>query len=587
MAERTVKFAILDRVTQRRARRRAVNIYGLPAGWPGDLRRRKASPVPSAARSPLVGVLVALGVIAIAMASFWVMTQSADHAAKRREQILVDNGLAGRMQEAENAAMSETMWDEAVRNLDLKYDPAWAHANVGQYFNQTAGFEISYVLDGADKAIFAMEGDTLKPATAFNRFALAAAPLLEKTRKAEAARGPFHFTPGDNKMVTEPIQASAIVSDSGRVYMLTATLVQPDFGRALPRARAPIVFTGEAIDAGFLKALSSRYLLDGLTMTSPDAEIAPQDARVPLRNGGTTLAVLRWAPQRPGAALFASAAPPLLGVLTVFAGVAIWLWLRGRKMAGEARAAEARAEASRAADMAKSAFLAKMSHELRTPLNAIIGYSEILQDGAAAAKRTQEYADHDRILIAARHLLSLINDLLDLSRIEAGRMDTHPSAFDAGQVCVELVDLMQPAAKANGNALLFAPDNTLGAAFTDQRLLKQCLINLLSNACKFTKDGRVTLRAERQGDEFVFQVCDTGIGMTPEQIADLFAPFAQASPDIRNRFGGSGLGLALTRELARVLGGDVSVISDPKFGSVVTLRVRASVREDMAGEQAA
>jgi signal transduction histidine kinase len=218
-----------------------------------------------------------------------------------------------------------------------------------------------------------------------------------------------------------------------------------------------------------------------------------------------------------------------------------------------------------------------MSHELRTPLNAIIGYSELLLDGAQAEERKEDVTDHERILTAAKHLLALINDLLDLSRIEASKMETHPTTFDVNALCEQLLDTMRPMAKANANTLHFMSDGTLGEAFSDERLLKQCLLNLMSNACKFTEDGRVSLRAERRGAMFVFHVHDTGIGLTEEQQARLFNPFTQAAPDTRERFGGTGLGLALTRELAHLLGGEVNVVSAPGQGSIFTLRVATAL----------
>jgi signal transduction histidine kinase len=226
------------------------------------------------------------------------------------------------------------------------------------------------------------------------------------------------------------------------------------------------------------------------------------------------------------------------------------------------------------ASRAKSRFIANMSHELRTPLNAIIGYSELLTEDTSDASAT---ADLNKILDAARHLLSLINDILDVSKIEAEAVRLEKAPLLPEDMARQVLNLVTPMAHQNGNALLLDVERDLGEMNTDCTRLRQCLLNLLSNAVKFTRSGTVTLRVygERAlaGERIVFDIVDTGPGISKEQMEHLFERFAQGDDSTTRRYGGTGLGLVITRALARMMGGDVSVRSAPGEGSTFTLRL--------------
>jgi CheY-like chemotaxis protein/two-component sensor histidine kinase len=236
-------------------------------------------------------------------------------------------------------------------------------------------------------------------------------------------------------------------------------------------------------------------------------------------------------------------------------------------------------ESADAANVSKSQFLASMSHELRTPLNAIIGYSEILREEAEDDGRASDIADIERILNSARQLLHLINDILDLSKIEAGRMEVSAAEFDVRAMIEDAAATLRPSIEKNGNALKVEVAGPLGAAHTDAFKLNQCLLNLLSNAAKFTRNGELIIRARRdvaaEGDWLELSVSDTGIGMTDDQVARLFTAFVQAEATTARRFGGTGLGLAITRSMIELLGGVVAVKSAPGQGSTFTLRFPA------------
>jgi signal transduction histidine kinase len=237
-------------------------------------------------------------------------------------------------------------------------------------------------------------------------------------------------------------------------------------------------------------------------------------------------------------------------------------------------------QGAEAASHAKSQFLANMSHELRTPLNAVIGYAEILEEDLDLAGQPQSVKDAGKIKAAARHLLSLINEILDLSKIEAGRMDLDPRITDLNGLLDDVHATIEPLANARGNRLEFSTAG-LGSAELDDTKLRQCLLNLLSNACKFTQNGLVRLSATRTATgllEFVIQ--DSGIGMSREQQGRLFERFMQADSSTTRRYGGTGLGLVITRELARLMGGDVTVTSVEGVGSTFVLTV--SIGQDRA-----
>jgi len=233
------------------------------------------------------------------------------------------------------------------------------------------------------------------------------------------------------------------------------------------------------------------------------------------------------------------------------------------------------------ADRHKSEFLANMSHELRTPLNAIIGYSEMLQEDAADLGAEQFTDDLGKINAAGKHLLELINAVLDLSKIEAGKMDLYLETFDVAGLVRDIAAVIKPLAGRNGNQLEVHCPADLGSMHADMTKVRQALFNLLSNACKFTDHGAVSLTVAREGSAgrqwMVFTVRDTGIGMTPEQLGRLFEAFSQADAATTRRYGGTGLGLALSRRLCRMMGGDVTAASEAGRGSTFAIRLPAVV----------
>jgi len=251
-------------------------------------------------------------------------------------------------------------------------------------------------------------------------------------------------------------------------------------------------------------------------------------------------------------------------------------------------AAQARAVAE-AASEAKSGFLADMSHELRTPLNAIIGITEILVEDAKDDDRQDQLEPLQRVLSAGEHLLRLINDVLDLSKIEAGKIRLALEPVDVSDALREAVATALPQAEKNGSRVLLNCADGVGIIQADPLRLKQVALNLIGNACKFTKGGEVRVSARRDGNgagqRLVVAIADTGIGMTAEQIGRLFQEFSQAEAQTAREYGGTGLGLVISRRLARLMGGDIDVDSRLGEGSTFTFWLPVDETQNVVRDQ--
>ena len=244
------------------------------------------------------------------------------------------------------------------------------------------------------------------------------------------------------------------------------------------------------------------------------------------------------------------------------------------------KAKHAAEEASRA----KSAFLANMSHELRTPLNAIIGYSEMLEEETRESGNTEAIQDLQKIQTAGKHLLSLINDVLDLSKIEAGKMTLHLEIFDVPPMIRQIVTTLEPAAAKNSNKINVRIADGVDSMRADVTKVRQILVNLVSNACKFTESGTISVNVEpltAEGQDWIrFEVRDTGIGITPKQRKQLFQEFAQADTSISRKYGGTGLGLAISHRFAQMMNGHIDVESEPGKGSIFTVLLPVEVKTE-------
>ncbi len=264
-----------------------------------------------------------------------------------------------------------------------------------------------------------------------------------------------------------------------------------------------------------------------------------------------------------GVVLMALAYTSMFITVFVWAGATRTTWERARKQLVDARSA------AEHANRAKSEFLANMSHELRTPMSAIIGYAELLEEDA----RCDQRRDLEQIGVAGRHLVQVVNDVLDLAKVEAGHMLFIPAVIDVHELCAEVLESTAPLVAERGNTVEFAGDAS-ARAFADPVRLRQCLLNLLSNAAKFTESGTIRVGVREAEDRVTIEVVDTGIGMASEQLAHIFEPFVQA-PLHRTR-GGTGLGLALVHQFMGRMSGDVRVTSELGVGSRFVLSLPAA-----------
>jgi signal transduction histidine kinase len=274
----------------------------------------------------------------------------------------------------------------------------------------------------------------------------------------------------------------------------------------------------------------------------------------------------------------------------ISAQAAILLRARAAEQAQEAlRHAQAVAEQ---AHQAKSMMLATMSHELRTPLNAILGYSELLIEDAAALQQPTMVANLRKIHSAGTRLLTLINDVLDLSKLEAGKMVLHLETFDVWPLLEEVQAMVQPAVRTHANTLEITVADDVGLMHADPAKVRQSLLNLLSNACKFTTHGGITLQVAREkgeaSDWYLFHVQDTGIGLSVEQLETLFQEYVQGDASTARQYGGTGLGLAISRRFCRLMGGDIVATSTQGQGATFTMRLPVVVHtQDSIGNPGA
>jgi signal transduction histidine kinase len=388
------------------------------------------------------------------------------------------------------------------------------------------------------------------------------------------------------EMVLETIVGCAVQlsgSDSGIVYEFDE-LAQTFQARGSHRITAehlaivraePIRFGEGAVG----RAGATREPVQVVDIADERQFVAPQTRRLLVREGlRSLLAIPLVREQRVLGGLVilrreqGAFSPEIVATLQTFAAQSV-LAIQNARLFSEI---EDKSRQLQLASEHKSQFLASMSHELRTPLNAIIGLTEMMVTNAARFGTEKALEPLRRVNAAGTHLLSLINEVLDLSKIEAGKLELNPESVNLAKLIDEVIGTAGQLAEKNKNRLVVEAQENLGALTADSMRLKQILLNLLSNACKFTKEGEVALRVRKVADgrEWVeLAVADTGIGMTAEQQAKLFQEFTQADSLTARRYGGTGLGLAISRKLARMMGGDVTVTSEPGQGSVFTVRL--------------
>jgi signal transduction histidine kinase/ActR/RegA family two-component response regulator len=508
---------------------------------------------------------IAIGAMLVFILSLVLWAREVDIGARMREETLVRSGVISRVHEIERMIAPQTTWDEAVRQLDNDFDPAWARDNLAAYLRQTAELDAIFVLDAEGRPVFASRNGHDAPLALFDDFAPAAG-LIEDIREAERRRGDITplGTSSDRRMVSTPIQASGFLAVNGKVRLVTATLVQPDFGRALPTgARAPIVVSSAPLDPTILAPLRERFQLTALGAVV-DRPAVGRDGLASVSFGtlrsGPALTLV-WTPQRPGSQLLMAAIVPVLMVIAAFGAVGLLMVRRARRAALDLIAS----------NRAQSEFLANMSHEIRTPLNGVVAVAGALE----RTDLTERQAELVKIIRSSGETLErLLSDVLDLSKIETGAVAIESEPFHLGEVVRGVAALCGSRAEEKGVALLVEVSPAAERLVVgDVVRVKQILTNLASNAVKFTHAGRVLLRATpgRAEGSWRLEVEDTGVGFDPADKAKIFGRFQQADGSVTRRYGGSGLGLSISRQLVELMGGTLDCDSRPGAGSIFTV----------------
>jgi signal transduction histidine kinase len=513
---------------------------------------------------PILGLIVMMG-----MAGFFILTdftRSQDRTFTTSSRTLVQQAIHGLIEANATYSTEYALWNDAYENTTLHEDLVWLSSNfkpsnssaLGVY-RQGVGTRYLYVRRGLEGARADIQAyiDHLD---------------VSDHKQYSLTRDPDHIV----------IAPSGLTVFDGRLATIAVQPIRPERATHLPKV-GPEVPVDFVVFINFVSAETIENIGLSSSLELPELHVSdvaqpPRDGRVGLdlkSPTGQLVARIDWVDARPGSAAFASRFIPI-GLVLLFMGtltLIVTYNLSSRQVALSEQARFAAEEASHQ----KSSFLANVSHELRTPLNAIIGYSEILEEDALEAQNATSAADAKKVTRAANHLLALINDLLDHSKIEAGKIDFNPSQTALRPLIEEVAEALRGRASELGNQIIVTCDPNLGDALLDAMRLKQCLLNLASNAVKFTQEGTITIAArpvDHLGVAWVrLSVKDSGIGMAQATMDKLFVPFVQADAATSQKFGGTGLGLVITRRLIEAMGGTVNVESVDGKGSTFTMLV--------------
>jgi signal transduction histidine kinase len=524
---------------------------------------------------PILGLIAIMGLVcALLLAD---LTRSQDRTFVANSRNLIQQAIQSHIESNALYAIEYSLWDDAYQNTTLKLDTQWLASNfnagnsgaVGVY-REGVGLRYLYVREGLES--------TRSDIEAFSK------------RLSVAAHRPYLTSRDLDDVVSSP---KGLEVFNGRLAAVAMQPIRPegttDLPKPKPGAPTDFVIFISYIDASVAQNIGRASGLQAPELHISDVAQPPRSGRIGLdmTNGaGELIARIDWVDTKPGSAEFMRRSMPVgLALLVLGLSTLIVTYnLSARERALSERARKAAEEAS----IQKSSFLASVSHELRTPLNAIIGYSEILYEDCRDANNDMGAQDAGKVTKAANHLLALINDLLDHSKIEAGKMDLNPAQMAIARILEDVCEALTHSALERGNRLILHFDPNIGQAMLDGMRLKQCLLNITSNAIKFTRDGTITLQARgvvHDGVESLrFTIKDTGIGMSAETLSRLFVPFVQADASTSARFGGTGLGLVITKRLAEAMGGQVQVDSTEGAGSVFTLIIPRGLTDQIGGD---
>lgn len=503
----------------------------------------------------LVAVIIALAVFALASAA-----RDQDRAFEHNSATLVSNGLEGRARMMSAVGLDYANWDAAFENISGRWNQEWIDGNM---YSSVADQIVLFRQSGAVR--YSWAGEAYK-ADGDAMAAIIAEVGAQLPNLRRLARTP---TPADTVATTY-----ARFGDSLLIIAVVPITREDNAGRIAynPLRGYDYLAVVKIIDAaGFTQANRSMSIED-FHLVAPNTPPGRDMISLPVTTPtGANVGNLIWRNTHPGMAAFQGRIwPVVIGLLCIGA----LTLLISRHLVSHQIGAMAGAEALLEASRVKSEFLAKVGHQLRTPLDGIIGYAEIIQE-ETDSQSTRD--DAERILSAARHLNVLLNDILDQSRLDTDRISVKREVLPVVGMVAEVHGLMRPAARTAGVNLTVQPSAAANYVVADHVRLRQCLLNLIGNAIKFARRGSVTIKTRvdvrEGGDVVVFDVVDDGIGIAKAEQGNLFRPFSHANAQVAEIYGGAGLGLSIARDLARAMGGDITVISEIGQGATFSLSV--------------
>ncbi len=531
-------------------------------------------------RSLLVLALILTGLVLAGAAGLIGYSWNALNDLEAKQEIgLVEKALRASLSRTADEVRSDAAWDTAYAKTDGPTDLAWLDRSVANYFRVTFRHDLTLVFNRQGSVSYAAyQGLRVSP----SRFPDLIAAITPVVRRAQADELKLRASARywrDRGQDTQGVASSA-VRQGPDTFLLGISTVAPSSGFAGGEWPAAVFVSGRQLNSGYLEGLSSDLGIQGVRL----ADAAPKGeafAAAP-GPGGRAVTFITWRLDHPGFGVIAHAGGWIGAFMALIALTAIVLATRIRALlirldANDRSLAASMAELTcandlaQAANQAKSQFLANMSHEIRTPLNGVLGMAHALERDPLTPVQLERVKV---IQASGKALLVVLNDVIDLSRIEARRLDISHSEFDLADVVHSVEDSYRDSATAKGIALGCRVDpEVLGSYLGDPMRIRQILLNLLSNALKFTEQGRVDIEVRAAHGCIAFAVTDQGIGIAPEDMGRLFEKFSQVDGSAARRHTGAGLGLAICRELAELMGGTIGVESNPGFGSTFTVRL--------------
>jgi len=506
-----------------------------------------------------IAALVAV-IIALAIGVFASFANDQDQAFERNSATLVASNLDGRARMMGAVGLDYANWDEAFQNISTNWNQEWID---NSFYSSVADALILFRQNGAVRYTWVSDAHTAHAQELAQVIAEAGARVPNLRRLAR--------TPTPQDTVTNTF---ARIGDTLVVISVVPITREDDAARIAynPLRGYDYLAIAQVIDAPSIAQAGSAMSLEGFRLVGADQQAGPDVIALPVTAAdGDRVGDLVWRNTHPGSAAFQNRIWPVIAALLAIGAFTLlitrYLVLHQiRTMAG----VEAAMEGARA----KSEFLSKVGQELRTPLNGIIGYAEIIHEETESQAARE---DADRIVSAAKHLHVLLNDILDQSRLDSGRISVKQEVLPVAGMVSEIHGLMRPSARAAGVNLLAQPSAAAAYVVADHVRLRQCLLNLVGNAIKFAPRVTVWIKTHlaEQGDRdaVVFEISDNGIGIAPADQDKLFEPFSQANAQIGEIYGGAGLGLSIARDLARAMGGDITVVSELGAGATFSLSV--------------